>query len=612
MCGILGFNWKDEALAEKLAKLIRHRGPDQEGFYFCDKLSLAHRRLSILDLSENGRQPMSDEGGELTIVFNGEIFNFQELRSELESKGHKFFSKSDTEVLLSGYKEYGENILEKLNGQFAFAIFDKAASKLFLARDRAGINPLYYYFKDGKFVFGSELKVVLESGVEKKVCQKAVDYYLMYGHTGRRQSILEDCFKLEAGSFLVFDLKENKISKESRYWQLEPSVKIIDEAEAAKSVLEGLEKAVAMRMVADVPVGAFLSGGVDSSAVVAMMSRHTDKLKTFSVSFDHDDFDEASYAELVSKKFGTDHHVVKFKAEDVKDLVPELAFHYDEPLADPSAIPTFLVSRVARRDVVVSLSGDGGDELFGGYESYNMYGAVCRQSKWPLIANKSLVLFFKALKRPRAAKFFSLAARRDGLAFAEFRGLFYAGEYQSLARGKAEDVFKEYASSFCAGTPLEQGVNCDFHNYLVDDVLAKVDRASLGNSLESRPPLLDHNLIELAFSLSSELKIKNGQTKYIFKKALEGILPDEIIHRRKQGFSVPLKYYLKNELKDLVKKYVFDYSAHDFYKQDFLKSIRAEFESGHWRRDYSRPIWAILMFNLWHERWILGKEIEVK
>ena len=612
MCGILGFNWRDEQLASKLSLSIKHRGPDQDGFYYDQNLSLAHRRLSIVDLSEKGRQPMSVDNGRFTIVFNGEIFNFQELRAELSATGYIFKSQSDTEVLLAAYQKYGKDVLEKLNGQFAFAIYDQLENILFLARDRAGINPLYYYLADGEFIFASELKVILESGIKKEINTSALNYYFLYGHTGRRQTILNNCFKLEAGSFLIFDLAKKEIVENKKYWQLEIKSQISDETEAKKLILENLDRAVKERMVADVPVGAFLSGGVDSSAVVAMMSRYTKDLNTFSVKFDHDDFDESNFAEIVSKKFKTNHHVISFSAQDVKDLIPELVFHYDEPFADPSMIPTFLVSRVARQKVTVSLSGDGGDELFGGYDSYSLYNSVKNQAKWPAFLNRSLALACRLSgKLARAGKFFDLAAEDPKLRFAVFRSFIYKNEIKRFLKTEPEKIYREYADSYQKDNYLEEATNIDFHNYLVDDVLAKVDRASLGNSLESRPPLLDHRMMELAFNISSDLKIKNKQTKYIFKKSLEGILPDEIIYRPKKGFGVPLKYYLKNELKGLVEKYVINYSAHDFYKREYIEDIKKALNEKQWQRDYSRPIWAILMFNLWYERWILGKEIEI-
>lgn len=612
MCGILGFNWRDEELASKLSLSIKHRGPDQDGFYYDKNLSLAHRRLSIVDLSPKGRQPMTTEDGRFSIVFNGEIFNFQELRAEFSAAGYVFKSQSDTEVLLIAYQKYGTDVLKKLNGQFAFAIYDQLENILFLARDRAGINPLYYYLSDGEFIFASELKVILESGIKKEINPSALNYYFLYGHTGRKQTILENCFKLEAGSFLIFDLNKKEIVENKKYWHLEPRPEISDEADAKKLILENLERAVKERMVADVPVGAFLSGGVDSSAVVAIMSRHTKDLNTFSVKFDHDDFDESGFAEIVSKKFGTKHHVISFSAQDVKDLIPELAFHYDEPFADPSMIPTFLVSRVAREKVTVSLSGDGGDELFGGYDSYSLYNSVKKQAKWPVLLNRSIGLACRLSGAfARAGKFFDLAAEDPKIRFAVFRSFIYKSEIKRFLKSEPQKAYREYADSYQKDNYLEEASNIDFHNYLVDDVLTKVDRASLGNSLESRPPLLDHKIMELAFKISSDLKIKDKQTKYIFKKSLEGILPDEIIYRPKKGFSVPLKYYLKNELKSLVKKYVLDYSAHDFYKREYIEDIKHALAADKWKRDYSRPIWAILMFNLWYERWILGKEIEI-
>ncbi|MBW3019690.1 asparagine synthase (glutamine-hydrolyzing), partial [Candidatus Woesearchaeota archaeon] len=296
MCGIFGFNWKNEQNASEISNLLKHRGPDGEGFLFEDNLTLGHRRLSIIDLSELGKQPMCNEDETIWITFNGEIFNFQEIKKDLIEKGHVFRSKTDTEVIIHGYEEYGTDILKKLNGQFAFCIYDKKKEELFLARDRIGINPLYYYVKDGKFIFGSELKAIMKMGIEKKINKFALNYYLIYGYTPKKQSILENCFKLEAGHFLIFNLKSSKIDKYKRYWDVKFTNEIKDEETAKKLILKQLERSVKARMVADVPVGAFLSGGVDSSAVVAIMSKYTNNLNTFSVKFDHDDFDESEFA----------------------------------------------------------------------------------------------------------------------------------------------------------------------------------------------------------------------------------------------------------------------------------------------------------------------------
>ncbi len=612
MCGILGFNFKDEGLARELADLIKHRGPDQGGFYFDDNLSLGHRRLSILDLSEKGKQPMTIDGEDFIIVFNGEIFNYLEIKDDLLKKGHSFYSKTDTEVLLRGYKEYGYKILDKLNGQFAFSIYDKRKKELFLARDRVGINPLYYYFDNKKFIFGSELKVLMNSGIDKEIDKFSLNYYLMYGYTPLQKTILKNCFKLLPAHFLKFSLKENKIKKIEKYWDFKMSGEINNEDEAKKLILEKLDKSVKDRMVADVPVGAFLSGGVDSSAVVAMMSKYTKDINTFSIKFDHSDFDESEYAEIVSKKFNTKHNVIKFFAKDVRELMPKLIYHYDEPFADPSMIPTFLVSKVARKYVTVSLSGDGGDELFGGYPSYLRYRLINIQKYFP----RFLFYFFYFVvsklninKLIKLKKFLRIGSINKKLKFAEFKSFLYREEFEKISDENPEKYYTEYVGdNYIKGDFLQKATNIDIRNYLVNNCLTKVDRASLGNSLESRSPILDHEMIELAASISSKLKIKNGETKYIFKKALEGILPDEILYRAKKGFSVPLKYYLRGELKDLAYKYVIDYNKHDFFKKDIINEIKKNLEKKEWEKDYSRIIWSIMMFNMWYDKWILNND----
>ncbi|HLC32917.1 MAG TPA: asparagine synthase (glutamine-hydrolyzing), partial [Candidatus Nanoarchaeia archaeon] len=361
MCGILGFNWNDPKLAVTLCSSLKHRGPDQNGTFHDSQVTLGHTRLSILDLSERGKQPMSTPDKNLMIVFNGEIFNYQELRSEFPAD--TFLSTSDTEVILNAYKKYGVSCVDKLDGQFAFCIYDVHKKILFLARDRAGINPLYYYDCEEKFIFGSELKIILSSGVPKQINTYAFRHYLAYGFTPRSQSIIDHAYKLEPGHYLIYDLK-SKTAVKTKYWDVASSAKITDEAEAIQLIRSHIDRAVKSRLVADVPVGAFLSGGLDSSAVVAYASKYKQDLNTFSVSFDDPAFDEQKYSSAVACHFKTNHHVLSFGADDVKKLLPQLAYHYDEPFADPSMVPTFFVSKVARKHVTVSLSGDGGDELF--------------------------------------------------------------------------------------------------------------------------------------------------------------------------------------------------------------------------------------------------------
>ncbi len=607
MCGIVGFNWKDEKLIKKLTHLLDHRGPDKQDFYIDDSLCLGHTRLSILDLSDKGSQPMSASSGEYSIIFNGEVFNFQEIKNDLQRKGYKFNSRTDTEVLLYGYIEYGYKILQKIDGQFAFCIYDKKREKLLLARDRLGINPLYYFFDGQKFVFGSELKVILESGVKKEIDEFALNYYFLYGYTPRRESIIKNAKKLEPASYISFDIKNNELSEQVKCWDIRLTKEIKDEQKAKDLILREFESSVKERMVADVPVGAFLSGGMDSSAVVALMSRYTENLNTFSVKFDYNDYDESEYADIVSKKFNTKHHVIEFGAKDIRDLVNDLVYHYDEPFADPSMIPTYLVSKVASDYVTVSLSGDGGDELFGGYNSYKHYKILNIQKYYPKFLNSLGLKLMKVFNwnNGKIKKFLELGKLDNNLKFAKLMSYLNKEEFKKITNEDPEKYYKKYATIFKKDNYINEAINIDLHNYLSEDILTKVDRSSLAHGLESRPPMLDHKMVELAAKLHPNLKMKKKEGKYIFKKALEEILPKEILHRKKQGFGVPLKYYLRNELKDMVNDYVLNYSKHDFVGNEIKEELKKKLEQKERNKDYSRIVWSILIFNLWYEKWMI-------
>jgi asparagine synthase (glutamine-hydrolysing) len=606
MCGIAGFNWQDKDSIEKLTHLLDHRGPDRQDIYVDEHVSLGHARLSIIDLSERGNQPMEDKSGNYSIVFNGEIFNFQQIKKELKGRGYNFYSRTDTEVLLYGYIEHGREILEKIDGQFSFCIYNKKDQKLFLARDRMGINPLYYFYDGKRFIFGSELKVILESGIPKEIDRFALNYYFLYGYTSRDQSIIKNVKKLEPAHFVTFDLATRELSGPEKYWKIELTKKIRDEEQAKARILEELERGVRERMVADVPVGAFLSGGVDSSAVVAIMSKYTDNLNTFSIKFDHQDFDESHYARIVSEEFNTRHHVIQFSASDVRKLMFDLPYHYDEPFADPSMIPTYLVSKVASQHVTVSLSGDGGDELFGGYTSYQHYKLLNIQKYYPKCFNSIALKLIDAfnIQNGKLKKFFEIGKLDRKKKFAKLLSYLYKEEFQKITGDDPEKYYDKYAESFRRDHYLHEVINIDLHNYLSEDILTKVDRASMAHGLESRPPILDSNLVDIALSIHPKLKIKGKEGKYIFKKALEDILPHKIIYRSKQGFGVPLRYYLTNELKDLVYDYVINYKEHDFVGEEMKREIKDIIDQEKWDKDYSRIIWIILMFNLWYEKWM--------
>ncbi|MCK5023351.1 MAG: asparagine synthase (glutamine-hydrolyzing), partial [Candidatus Aenigmarchaeota archaeon] len=353
-----------------------HRGPDQDGAYSDEYVALAHKRLSIIDLSENGRQPMADSTGDYVIVYNGEVFNYGELKKELAGKGHRFVSNTDTEVILNAYIEWGRNCVERFNGQFAFCIYDKKKKELFLARDRLGIKPLYFFSEGSRFIFGSELKVILKAGIEKEIDEKALNHYLIFGYTPSESSILKNVYKLLPGHYLVYDIEKKRIAEKSKYWEISFSDKIHSEEEAKETLYGLLDSSVKRRLIADVPVGAFLSGGVDSSIIVYLMRKYVKDLKTFSIKFDHDEFNESKWARLVADRLNTDHHEIEFNAVDLKKLIPDLVYLFDEPFGDSSMIPTYLVSKVAREQVKVCLSGTGADELFGGYHRYREFSQL--------------------------------------------------------------------------------------------------------------------------------------------------------------------------------------------------------------------------------------------
>jgi asparagine synthase (glutamine-hydrolysing) len=606
MCGILGFNWQDEKKIKMLADLLQHRGPEQEGFHVADGVSIGHKRLKIIDLSEKGRQPLYNEDGSVCVTFNGEIFNFPEIRPLLEKQGHVFTSHTDTEVLVHGYEQWGVDMLERLNGQFAFCIFDKKQNLLFLARDRFGIKPLYYYCDDKRFIFGSELKVFLKGDVDRHINQPAMDYYMLFGNTPFDQSIIEGVKKLPASCMLVYDLSNRKIKELRRYWTLtfEPQLDC-DQHEIEKQIVERLDKAVKMQLISDVPLGAFLSGGVDSSILVALMSKYVKDLNTFSIKFDRPDFNESYYAKIVSDKFKTRHFEIEFNADNVKDVITELPFYYDDPFADPSMVPTCLVSRVAKQHVTVSLSGTGGDELFGGYWHYNDYRILKFLNRLPSPVKR--FLDYSTAVANLVFKRDYLNKLRGFLGKAEDPVILYLRLFSYMFRTKEESSdkllpFRYIASHFIYPDDINNAMNCDLNEYMPDDLLVKEDRASMAVTLEARVPFLDHTFAEFAAKIPPSLKIKMGRKKYILKRAFRNILPPEIIHRRKKGFGVPMIHYFRNELRDFAYHHLFDFDLLNYYDKNLLKTYwdRHQAKKG----DYYRIFWSIMMFNLWFKKWM--------
>jgi len=606
MCGIVGFNWEDEQTIRSLAALLHHRGPEQEGFHTGDGVSIGHKRLCIIDLSDKGQQPIYNEDGTICITYNGEVYNFQTLRIELEKAGHRFQSRTDSEVLVHGYEQWGTALLDKLNGQFAFCIFDKNRNIFFLARDRLGIKPLYYYADDRRFIFGSEVKVFLKSDIDRRINQKSLDYYLLFGNTGPEDSMIENVKKLAPGSYIIYDLAARRIKELKRYWSLSFSETIsISDDEAITEITDRLDKSVKARLISDVPLGAFLSGGVDSSIIVSIMRKYVTDLNTFSIRFDYPDYNESEYAKIVSDMFETTHHEIEFNAETVKELIYELPYYYDEPFGDPSMIPTCLVSRVAKQHVTVSLSGTGGDELFGGYRRYNEFAILKQLNRLPRPLRNltsGMVHGFNFLlhsdKLNKLQNF--LGDKTDDCSL-------YLKLFSYMFREKHEDVtalteFAYLRKHFTHDNNLTNLLNFDTNEYLPDCLLTKEDRASMAVSLEARVPFLDHTLVEFAARLPARLKINNWRKKYILKKAFRNTLPDKILYRKKKGFGVPLVHYFRNELRDLAFKEIFECEDFGYYDKKRVRALWDKHQKG--ASDYSRLFWSILMFNLWFKKWM--------
>ncbi len=624
MCGIAGFISKtnerrDERAArlDGMCRVIMHRGPDEQGIAIEGRAAMGMRRLSIIDLA-TGQQPIYNTDRTKLIVFNGEIYNYRELKKDLESRGCKFRTNSDTETVIHAFDEYGADCLRLLRGMFALAIWDETEKSLFLARDRVGKKPLFYTVTaEGEFVFGSELKVLLEhGGVTREIDHGALDSYLTFGYVPEELCIFKGVKKLEPGHFLIF--RNGEIHTE-KYWDFEYSGETLkqNEDEIADDLLDKLRDAVSVRLVSEVPLGAFLSGGVDSSAVVGLMSQIMDQpVKTFSIGFNEDSFDELKYARLAAGHFKTDHHEF-ILTPDFVDVVDDLVWHFDEPFADSSALPTFMVSKLAREHVTVVLSGDGGDELFGGYTRYMTDRNRSGLERLPrAVRQKLLRPLSEALPHGAFGKnyLFNIsldAAGRYIDSISHFNGprkrRLYSDETRTKMNGtfeRGEKLFRQIASSMASDDAIENLLYLDSKTYLPSDILTKVDRMSMASSLEARSPLLDHKLIEFVTRIPSRLKLNGTETKYIFKRAIRELVPREILHREKQGFGVPINEWINLQLKERIVGNLSDRRSLErgFFDPKYIKLLIEEHSRG--RRDHSHALWTLWMLELWHRRYI--------
>ncbi len=624
MCGIAGFiSTTDDRREERAAKLdamcrvITHRGPDEQGTAISGRAAMGMRRLSIIDLA-TGQQPIYNADDTKLIVFNGEIYNYRELKKDLESRGHRFRTNSDTETIIHAYDEYGEDCVQLLRGMFAFAIWDSRGQSLFLARDRVGKKPLFYTVTaSGEFVFGSEMKVLLaHGGIPREIDHGALDAYLTFGYVPEELCIFKGVHKLEPGHFLIY--KNGEIRTE-KYWDFDYSQPTLHEPEdeIAVDLLEKLREAVEVRLISEVPLGAFLSGGVDSSAIVGLMSQIMDQpVKTFSIGFNEDSFNELKYARVAAEHFQTDHHEF-IVTPDIVDVVDDLVWHFDEPFADSSALPTYMVSKLAREHVTVILSGDGGDELFAGYTRYVIERKRSGLDRLPLGVRKNLIRpLSEALPHSTPGKnyLFNIsldAAGRYIDSISHFNGPRKRKLYSEGARNKmngsfalGENLYRRIAASAASDDQIDNLLYLDSKTYLPGDILTKVDRMSMASSLEARSPLLDHKLIEYVTRIPSHLKLKGNETKYIFKKALEGFVPHEILHREKQGFGVPINEWINLQLKERIRADLSDRRTLErgYFDAKYIDLLLDEHARG--RRDHSYPLWTLWMLELWHRKYI--------
>lgn len=627
MCGIAGALVSQNAAqlpdiqqrVERMLSAIVHRGPDDGGVWTNGRIGLGHRRLSIIDLSAAGHQPMSICDDALQIVFNGEIYNFQELRKQLEERGVSFRSHSDTEVILQGYAHWGKEVFKKLRGMFALAIWDNARGELLLARDRVGKKPLFYGWHQGVLIFGSEIKSLLAwAGMPRVPDMEAIHHYLTYQYVPAPWSAFKGISKVPQASYMVFSL--NGESSTTNYWSL-PSpqaARARPVSELKEELIAQMDEAVRLRMISDVPVGAFLSGGVDSSAVVAMMARHSSQpVKTFCIGFDEAEYDERQYAQMVADRYATDHHAMTVRPDAIS-VLPRIVWHYGEPFADPSAIPTYYVSEIAKRHVTVALNGDGGDESFIGYSRYKQ----CLQTEWVShiprqfrrLAGKMAARIpdgcekYKACRIARRAM--NIAAERDAVRYApsivyffdQDKSLGYGEQMKSYLQNSSIgllDKWFDQSPSFVAGAAW-----ADIHTYLPDDLLVKVDIASMAHSLEARSPLLDHQLMEWAARIPASQKLVGGETKFILKSALEPYLPYDVLYRPKMGFGVPIDRWLRNELKDYAHDILLSTEARQrgLVTPEYVQMLLDEHCNG--VRLHHTRLWALLMLELWFRMWI--------
>ncbi|MFC2171019.1 asparagine synthase (glutamine-hydrolyzing) [Acidobacteriota bacterium] len=619
MCGICGYihsNEKaDSGTLKKMCSYLVHRGPDSEGLFVEDNVALGMRRLSIIDI-EGGNQPIHSEKGDLLLVCNGEIYNFPDLRKQLIGKGHTFSTRSDAEVILHLYEDTGQDCVKHLEGMFSFALFDRAKKSLMLARDRLGKKPLYYAFFPGRyFVFSSEMRSLLAYGkLSRRLDTDALFRYFLFDYVPEPHSIFAGIKKLTPGNYLVLHKGE---LRQHEYWNLydQPEQKNVKLSDAEDHVEKLIEDAVAKRLISDVPLGVFLSGGIDSSLIAAIMQSKTGTpVKAFSINFKEKSFDESKYAQLAAKKLGVELHTKVFSSDDSVQLIDEVVSKSSEPFADPSILPTYLLSNFARQEVTVALSGDAGDEVFAGYPTYQAHrlarclprllGSLLRPLAGLIpVSYDNISLDFKVKKFLEGLRF--PLEKRNQI----WLGAFYPSQIKELVNEWPEDDEAQIAMLFqpitekASAVPDRKWLNRilyqDIHFYLSHNMFFKIDTASMLNSLEVRCPFADHKLVEYMFTLPPAFKMRGLKTKYILKRIANRHLPSEIVNRPKKGFGIPVGHWFRNELKDFASSVLFSTGVEkDFINKKYVEQLWEEHQRG--KKDNRKMLWNLFIFRLWH------------
>lgn len=620
MCGIAGFtqfshNFGNSETLKKMGSAISHRGPDAHGIFLEEKVGLCHRRLSIIDLSTAGNQPMTSSGGRYTIVFNGEIYNFQSLRKELKAQGYSFNTHTDTEVILALYEREGTNLLNKINGMFAFAIWDKEKQSLFIARDRIGKKPLYYYPVDNDIVFASELKSLLTlPEVPRSIRADAFYDFFAYQYIPDPKTIFEGIYKLEPGHYLEVSADS---FKKTQYWDISFSQQSHKtEQEIKRELQDIISDCTQKRMISDVPLGAFLSGGVDSSGIVAMMAKNSESaITTCSIGFDSEEFNETEFAKAVARQYKTHHHELTVH-KNIKDNLEHIVSYFDEPFGDPSLVPTYFVSELARQKVTVAISGDGGDEVFAGYQKYTtdtiennlrkLFPKIIQKTLFPTLA--SILEIFNNTYCKKGSSLLRSLSLDPAMGFYITNSHISDELWQTIINDDIKNKLGSYHPSKistdyyyqCDGNDhMSRILYTDMKTYLPGGILVKVDRMSMANSLEVRSPILDYKLLEFAATIPSDLKYNKGEKKYILKEAFKDYLTDDVLYRKKMGFSVPLADWFRNEIKLLAEQRLFKSSGglNDYFKASEIKKLWDQHQSG--ERDNSTNLWSMLMFQMW-------------